>query len=336
MDFDFSPDQQQLKEQARRYLADHCSSQAVRAVLDGPQSHDAALWKGLGDTGLPGRSHPRRPGRQRRRHVGAVRDRRRTGSRGGTGAVFQLDRPGCRPAATRRQRRPAAALAARPGQRRHHRHAGAGRTAWPGPGGPHCQPRAAGQAQRLQAAGGRRRHRRHRHRGHPRWRGRRPVAAHRRPGIGRRAAHAAGQHRPHPQPGADRLQRRRGRAAGRCRRRCGAAGHRAGPGSGADGLRAGGRRRQGAADRLRLRAGALCLRPADRQPAGHQAHAGRHVCVGHAGAQQCLLRRLGTEHRRARAGRSRRHCPGQRHPGLPALRPQQHPGAWRHGLHLGL
>ena len=30
MDFDFSPDQHQLKDQARRYLADHCSSQAVR------------------------------------------------------------------------------------------------------------------------------------------------------------------------------------------------------------------------------------------------------------------------------------------------------------------
>ncbi len=58
MDFDFSPDQQQLKDQARRYLADHCSSTAVRAVLDGPQSHDAALWQGLGTQGFLGAAIP--------------------------------------------------------------------------------------------------------------------------------------------------------------------------------------------------------------------------------------------------------------------------------------
>jgi len=58
MDFDFSPDQQQLKDQARRYLADHCSPQAVRAVLDGPQSHDAALWTGLGEQGYLGAAIP--------------------------------------------------------------------------------------------------------------------------------------------------------------------------------------------------------------------------------------------------------------------------------------
>ncbi len=58
MDFDFSPDQQQLKDQARRYLADHCSSTAVRAVLDGPQSHDAALWTGLGTQGFLGAAIP--------------------------------------------------------------------------------------------------------------------------------------------------------------------------------------------------------------------------------------------------------------------------------------
>ena len=58
MDFDFSPDQQQLKDQARRYLTDHCSPQAVRAVLDGPQSHDAALWTGLGEQGYLGAAIP--------------------------------------------------------------------------------------------------------------------------------------------------------------------------------------------------------------------------------------------------------------------------------------
>ena len=58
MDFDFSPEEQQLKDQARRYLADHCPSSAVRAVLDGQQSHDAALWRGLGDQGYLGAALP--------------------------------------------------------------------------------------------------------------------------------------------------------------------------------------------------------------------------------------------------------------------------------------
>ena len=58
MDFDFSPDQRQLKDQARRFLADHCDRIAVRAVLDGPQSFDAALWKGLAAQGYLGAAIP--------------------------------------------------------------------------------------------------------------------------------------------------------------------------------------------------------------------------------------------------------------------------------------
>ena len=58
MDFDFSPEEQQLKDQARRYLADHCPSSAVRAVLDGPQSFDATLWRGLGAQGYLGAALP--------------------------------------------------------------------------------------------------------------------------------------------------------------------------------------------------------------------------------------------------------------------------------------
>ncbi len=58
MDFDFSPDQQQLKDQARRFLAGQCDRTAVRAVLDGPQSHDAHLWQGLADQGYLGAAIP--------------------------------------------------------------------------------------------------------------------------------------------------------------------------------------------------------------------------------------------------------------------------------------
>ena len=58
MDFDFSPDQLQLQDQARRFLADHCDRSAVRAVLDGPQSFDAKLWQGLADQGYLGAAIP--------------------------------------------------------------------------------------------------------------------------------------------------------------------------------------------------------------------------------------------------------------------------------------
>lgn len=58
MEFDFSPDQKQLKEQARRFLADRCDRSVVRAVLDGPQSFDAGLWKGLAEQGFLGATIP--------------------------------------------------------------------------------------------------------------------------------------------------------------------------------------------------------------------------------------------------------------------------------------
>ena len=58
MDFDFSPDQLQLKDQARRFLTDQCDRVAVRAVLDGPQSFDAKLWQGLADQGYLGAAIP--------------------------------------------------------------------------------------------------------------------------------------------------------------------------------------------------------------------------------------------------------------------------------------
>lgn len=58
MDFDFSLDQQQLKDQARRFLAGQCDRTAVRAVLDGPQSFDAPLWQGLADQGYLGAAIP--------------------------------------------------------------------------------------------------------------------------------------------------------------------------------------------------------------------------------------------------------------------------------------
>jgi acyl-CoA dehydrogenase len=54
MNFEFSDDQKQLKDQARRFLEDKCQPKAVRAILEGPEPFDRALWKGLADMGFLG------------------------------------------------------------------------------------------------------------------------------------------------------------------------------------------------------------------------------------------------------------------------------------------
>jgi alkylation response protein AidB-like acyl-CoA dehydrogenase len=52
MNFDFSPEQKQLKDEARRLLARECTPQKIRAVLDDPlATHDGALWKTVAGQG---------------------------------------------------------------------------------------------------------------------------------------------------------------------------------------------------------------------------------------------------------------------------------------------
>src|SRR5262245_47040331 len=58
MNFDFSDDQKQLRDQARKFLAEKCTPQAVRVVLDGKESHDRDLWKGLAEMGFFGVAIP--------------------------------------------------------------------------------------------------------------------------------------------------------------------------------------------------------------------------------------------------------------------------------------
>jgi acyl-CoA dehydrogenase len=58
MNFDFSEEQKQLRDQAGRYLADRCPSTAVRRIVDGPDSFDRDLWRGLGDLGFLGAAIP--------------------------------------------------------------------------------------------------------------------------------------------------------------------------------------------------------------------------------------------------------------------------------------
>ena len=58
MNFDFSDEQKQLRDEARKFLAEKCSPKAVRAVLDGKASHDRELWKGLAEMGFLGVAIP--------------------------------------------------------------------------------------------------------------------------------------------------------------------------------------------------------------------------------------------------------------------------------------
>ena len=54
MNFEFSDDQKQLRDSARKFLEAKCTPAAVRAVLEGPQPFDKELWNGLAEMGFLG------------------------------------------------------------------------------------------------------------------------------------------------------------------------------------------------------------------------------------------------------------------------------------------
>src|SRR6201996_8521636 len=58
MNFDFSDDQKQLRDEARKFLNGKCPANAVRAVLDGKAPYDRELWKGLASMGFLGVAIP--------------------------------------------------------------------------------------------------------------------------------------------------------------------------------------------------------------------------------------------------------------------------------------
>jgi alkylation response protein AidB-like acyl-CoA dehydrogenase len=58
MNFDFSEEQKQLRDEARKFLAEKCPPTAVRTVLDGKATYDRELWKGLADMGFLGVAIP--------------------------------------------------------------------------------------------------------------------------------------------------------------------------------------------------------------------------------------------------------------------------------------
>jgi alkylation response protein AidB-like acyl-CoA dehydrogenase len=58
MNFDFSDEQKQMRDEARKFLAEKCSPKAVRAVLNGNATYDEDLWKGLAEMGFLGVAIP--------------------------------------------------------------------------------------------------------------------------------------------------------------------------------------------------------------------------------------------------------------------------------------
>lgn len=62
MNLDFSDDQKALQDQVRRFLADKCQPAQVRAILEGPEPYDKALYKGLAELGVLGVAIPEEHG----------------------------------------------------------------------------------------------------------------------------------------------------------------------------------------------------------------------------------------------------------------------------------
>src|SRR5439155_14154103 len=58
MNFDFSDEQKQMRDEARKFLTEKCPPKAVREVLDGKAPYDKALWQGLADMGFLGVAIP--------------------------------------------------------------------------------------------------------------------------------------------------------------------------------------------------------------------------------------------------------------------------------------
>src|ERR1700720_4780343 len=58
MNFDFFDKQKQLRDEARKFLAEKCPPKTVRPMLDGKEPYDRELWKGLADMGFLGVAIP--------------------------------------------------------------------------------------------------------------------------------------------------------------------------------------------------------------------------------------------------------------------------------------
>ena len=58
MNFDFSDELKQLRDEARRFLGDRCPPAVPRRILDGPDPFDRALWQAMAEMGWAGAAIP--------------------------------------------------------------------------------------------------------------------------------------------------------------------------------------------------------------------------------------------------------------------------------------
>src|SRR5205085_5301299 len=58
MDFDFSPAQYELRDEARRFLERECTADHVREFIDDPSGWSRSLWKQIADLGWMGLPFP--------------------------------------------------------------------------------------------------------------------------------------------------------------------------------------------------------------------------------------------------------------------------------------
>ncbi|HEY2070214.1 MAG TPA: acyl-CoA dehydrogenase family protein [Rhizomicrobium sp.] len=58
MNFDFSDDQKMLRDQARKFLGEKCTTKTVRKVFEGSQGYDKDLWKQVAEMGWLGTTIP--------------------------------------------------------------------------------------------------------------------------------------------------------------------------------------------------------------------------------------------------------------------------------------
>ncbi|MCC7282790.1 MAG: acyl-CoA/acyl-ACP dehydrogenase [Acetobacteraceae bacterium] len=70
MNFDFSDEQHQLRDQARRFLSEHSTSKRIRQVLDGVAPYDRAMWQEIAAMGWLGAAVPEEYGGAGLGHVG--------------------------------------------------------------------------------------------------------------------------------------------------------------------------------------------------------------------------------------------------------------------------
>jgi alkylation response protein AidB-like acyl-CoA dehydrogenase len=58
MNFDFSEELNQLRDQARRFLSERCPPAVPRRILEGPDAYDRGLWQSIAEMGWPGAAIP--------------------------------------------------------------------------------------------------------------------------------------------------------------------------------------------------------------------------------------------------------------------------------------